>query len=76
MLADMARMSEAFLVFALMLLVPGYVAGWSLNLLAFRRKTLLTRMTIAVPVSIGICPIISYLLWRFIPCPWRITNST
>jgi hypothetical protein len=67
MLADLGRTSEAFLVFSLIVVAPGYVLAWCLNILAFRRRMLLTRLTITLPVSIGICPTITYLVWRFLP---------
>jgi hypothetical protein len=67
MLSDLIGTFEALLLFPLILLVPGYVLGWLLDILAFRRRTLLTRLTLAVPLSIGICPIVTYLLWRFLP---------
>jgi hypothetical protein len=67
MLSDLIRTFEAVLVFPVIVLAPGYVLGWILDLLAFRRRLLLTRLTLAIPFSIGICPIITYILWRFVP---------
>jgi hypothetical protein len=67
MLVDLARTLEAFLVFSLVALAPGYVLAWLLNPMLFRQRALLTRLAIAVPLSIGVCPIVSYLLGRFIP---------
>ena len=67
MFTDLFRTSEAVLVFALIVLTPGYVLGWLLDILSFRHRTLLTRLTLAVPVSIGICPVVTYLLWHFVP---------
>jgi len=45
---------------------PGYVAGWALNLFEFRQRRPILRMTIAFPLSIAICPMLSYLLLRFL----------
>jgi len=71
MLWDLVRTSEAVVLFPLVVLVPGYVLGWLLNILLFRQRMLLTRFAIAVPLSIGICPIISYTLWRIaVPALW------
>lgn len=67
MLTDLMRTSEAVLLFSLVLLAPGYVIGWALDLLKFRRRLPLTRLAIAVPVSIGICPTVTYYAWRFFP---------
>ena len=64
MLWDFVRTSEAVLLFPLVVLVPGYVIAWVLDILAFRQRMLLTRVAIAVPLSIGVCPVITYYLWR------------
>src|SRR5208337_250395 len=45
---------------------PGYVAGWVLNLFEFRQRRLVLRLILAVPLSIAICPMLSYLLARFL----------
>jgi hypothetical protein len=65
MLEDLSRTSEALVLFALVLFVPGYVLGWLVNAFSVRKRGLLARATAAVPLSIGICPIITYMLWRF-----------
>ena len=71
MLSDLVRTAEAVLVFSFVVLVPGYVLAWLLDLMTFRRRALLTRLAMAVPLSIGICPTITYLLWRFAaPTVW------
>src|SRR5579871_4262841 len=67
MLWDLIRTFEAVLVFPGIVLAPGYALGWMLDLLAFRQRTLLTRLTLSVPLSIGICPIVTYVLWRLVP---------
>ena len=64
MLSDLLEAAKATILFTLVLLVPGYVAGWSLDLLSFKRRSVLTRMVMAVPLSIGLCPVITYLLGR------------
>jgi hypothetical protein len=63
--ADVVSMSLAFLVYIPILFVPGYVFGWIGDLLGFRGRTQIARFTISVPLSIGICPIWTYLLWRW-----------
>jgi len=45
---------------------PGYVAGWALNLFEFRQRRLILRLILAVPLSVAICPMLSYLLARFL----------
>jgi hypothetical protein len=71
MLSDLARTSEAVLLFSVVVVMPGYVFAWLLNILHFRQRRPLTRLAISVPLSIGICPIITYSCWRlFSPAVW------
>jgi hypothetical protein len=66
MLADVAATAVAFALFALFVFLPGYGLAWALDLLGFRRRaTLLQRLVIAVPVSIGAFPALTYLTWRW-----------
>lgn len=44
---------------------PGYVGGWALDLFEFRRRRPILRLILAVPLTIAICPMLSYLLARF-----------
>jgi len=53
------------------MLAPGYVAGWALDLFEFRQRRPILRLILAVPLSIAICPMLSYLLARFLePMLW------
>ncbi|MGB8013044.1 MAG: hypothetical protein WCF68_15630 [Terriglobales bacterium] len=45
---------------------PGYVTGWAFDLFEFRRRRPILRLILAVPLSIAICPMLSYLLARFL----------
>jgi len=45
---------------------PGYAAGWVLDLFEFRQRRPILRLILAVPLSIAICPMLSYLLARFL----------
>ncbi len=45
---------------------PGYVAGWALDLFEFRQRRRILRLILAVPLSIALCPMLSYLLARFL----------
>jgi len=45
---------------------PGYVAGWALDLFEFRQRRPVLRLILAVPLTIAICPMLSYLLARFL----------
>jgi hypothetical protein len=55
--------SLALLPFAF---APGYVAGWSLDLFEFRQRRPILRLILAVPLTVAICPMLSYLLARFL----------
>jgi len=48
------------------MVAPGYVAGWALDLCEFRQRRPILRLSLAVPLSIAICPMLSYLLARFL----------
>ena len=63
---DISACIAATLLFSLFALVPGYVAAWLTELLDFRQRSLTTRIAIAIPLSIGITPALSYLAGRFV----------
>ncbi len=67
MLGDIAGTAAAFAIFALFAFVPGYVLGWALNLLDFRRRGALAQAALGVTLSIGTCPVIAYVAGRFAP---------
>jgi hypothetical protein len=74
--ADLIGTASGFLLFFLFLFVPGYVSGWLLDLFGFRARGLLARCAIATPVSVGIFPAITYLLWRWsIHAVWALYAS-
>jgi len=55
---------------------PGYVVGWALDLFEFRQRRPILRLILAVPLSIAICPMLSYLLARFLePALWAFYIS-
>lgn len=55
---------------------PGYVAGWALDLFEFRHRRPILRLILAVPLTIAICPMLSYLLARFLePGLWAFYIS-
>jgi hypothetical protein len=65
-LADLRACAAAFAPFPLYVFVPGYVAAWLLDLFTFRRRTLGFRIALSIPLSISLCPIVVYLLGRFV----------
>jgi len=64
MIEDLTGALKAICFFPLFLFFPGYAAGWLLDLFDFRRRTAGFRATLSLPLSIALCPIISYLLAR------------
>ena len=64
-LIDTLGILKACLALVPFLVAPGYVAGWALDLFEFRQRRPILRMILAVPLSIAICPMLSYLLARF-----------
>jgi len=52
-------------LFPLFVLVPGYAIAWLLGLFEFRRRTNAFRIALSIPLSIAICPIVTYLTGRF-----------
>ena len=69
MVQDILGASKAIALFPAFVLFPGYVAAWLLDLFEFRRRTLLFRAALALPVSIALCPILTYLAGRYAGMP-------
>jgi len=65
MVADLAATLAAVCLFPLFVFIPGYVAASLGNLFDFRRRTLVFRAALSVPLSIALCPILIYLAGRF-----------
>jgi hypothetical protein len=65
MLADLAGILKAALVFPLFVFAPGFVASWSLDLFRFRARRPLTQLLLCTPLSLAICPIFTFLLGRY-----------
>jgi hypothetical protein len=65
MLQDLISVLKAISLFPIFLLFPGYTIAWLLHLLDFRRRTLAFRLAFAIPLSIALCPIITFTLARY-----------
>jgi len=65
MFADLGGSLAAFCIWTLFALAPGYAAGWWLNLMEFRRQTPLVRITLSVPLSLALFPVLAYLAARY-----------
>lgn len=64
MLADWLGILVSFSLFPVLAVVPGYAFGWLLDILRFRNRTLWFRLTLSIPLSIALGPILSYLTSR------------
>jgi hypothetical protein len=70
---DLAATCVAFVLLALFLVVPGYVAGAMLDVFGFDRRSVLARFGIAISLSVAVSPILIYLNWRLVPAaPWAV----
>lgn len=48
------------------MVAPGYVVGWALNLFEFRQRRPILKLILGLTLSISICPMLSYVLGRFL----------
>jgi hypothetical protein len=62
--------------FALVLLAPGYVAGWTTDLLGFRRRTLAERLVWSAPLSFGlsIAPVMAARYLSLLAACWLVAG--
>ncbi|HLJ86869.1 MAG TPA: hypothetical protein VKZ53_08595 [Candidatus Angelobacter sp.] len=66
-LVDLLGALRAWALFPIFLIAPGYLAGWSLNLLKFRDKGIEERTLLSVTLSVGLTPAIAALISRIAP---------
>ncbi|MFB3915343.1 MAG: hypothetical protein ACE14M_01335 [Terriglobales bacterium] len=64
-LVDTLGVLKSCFALAPFLFAPGYAIGWALSVFESRQRRPALRFALAVPLSIAICPIMSYLLTRF-----------
>ncbi|MBI5944382.1 MAG: hypothetical protein HY864_08445 [Chloroflexi bacterium] len=57
----------AFCIFPLVLVFPGYVVGWGLDLFGFRHRRPLVRLGLGVLLSFAASPALLYLTWYLLP---------
>src|SRR5208283_4592308 len=75
--SDLLGVGVGFVVFGLFAFAPGYTFGWLTNVFEFRRRRLATRIAAAVPISIGLSPIVAYSLWRiWLPLVWIVFGAS
>lgn len=57
----------ACVLFPFVMVIPGYVIGWTLNLFDFKSRRCLIRYLIGIVVSNACIPILTFLIVRFLP---------
>ena len=61
---DLAGSLLAFVLFPLVLVFPGYLVGWTINLFDFRRRLAVVRFLMSLVLSNAVSPIFLYLAFR------------
>jgi len=65
MIDDLIGSLKAIGLFPLFVFFPGYAIAWLLSLFEFRQRTTAFRIALSIPLSLAICPIVTYLAGRF-----------
>ena len=60
---DLLGVGLATVLFAALLVPPGYLFGWLFDLLEFRRRSWPWQVLTSLVLSVSIVPILDYLLW-------------
>ncbi len=63
---DLAGVALATVLFALLLIPPGYTIAWLLDLLNFRGSSPGWRIVVSLAVSVAMVPGIEFLLWTYL----------
>jgi hypothetical protein len=74
---DLAGTALGFALFPLVIVIPGYVVGWSTDALDFRQGSMAYRLALSLAFSVCVCPIATYLLARagsFVPV-WTVYGA-
>jgi uncharacterized membrane protein len=61
---DILQSALAVFTFSVFLLAPGYMLGWAVNFLGFRRSNGAERLLLSVALSAGISPVLAVLVTR------------
>jgi len=67
--------TAAALLLAPFVFVPGYVAGWSTNILEFRRERPAMRVLLSTPLGVAVVPILIFLLGRYPRVLWLLFGA-
>src|SRR5579864_23226 len=60
---DLIGVAIGTLLFAVLLLPPGYMFGWLFDLLDFRQRSWPEQLTTSLVLSVSMVPVLDYLLW-------------
>ena len=60
-LQDILGATLAFCLFPLVIVFPGYIVGWALDLFDFKRRQLIVRLGIGIVLSFAVSPIVLHL---------------
>lgn len=69
-LYDLLGIMGAFLVYPLVVLVPGFVIGWATDVLGFRTRTTSVLLLLSLVLSVAFCPMLTFLLARCCGMTW------
>lgn len=74
MFADIAGSVAAVCLFPLFVLLPGYAIAWLTDLFGMRLRTFAFQLALSIPLSIAICPVVTYFAGRFgsMPAVWAL----
>ena len=61
--SDLLLSAQAFALMPLFFFIPGFVLGWLLRVLDFRRRSFSEQVLLSTPLSLAVCPIATYLVW-------------
>jgi len=65
MLEDLAGALRAIALFPIFVVAPGYVAAF-LDVFGFRSRSLSFHLALSLVLSISLCPILAYMIGRFV----------
>ena len=74
-ITDLFSALLAFGLFPLVIVFPGYVVGWLLDIFDFRQRRRLTQLVIGLSLSFAVSPIVLYLTSRLISIPFAAATT-
>src|SRR5271167_1461434 len=65
--ADLIGAALGTVLFAYLLVPPGYLFGWIFDLLDFRKQSWRWQLLLSLLYSVSLVPIVLFLLWNYFP---------